>query len=145
MAARHYEPYHEPNALQKDYKKNLDEAVRLIREGLPPHDAFVKVYGLHHSTWYHWRDHALEDIENGYTDTPLVNALVKMCQADIDSHHKLVKKAQSIATDGEGNVEMIKFLLERRYGYKKKSQKEVEVTSSDDFNFNINITEAKDD
>lgn len=144
MAGSNKEDYHYPHVMRSDYKKKLDKAIELVKDGLPAHAAVVKAYGVHESRWKVWVKDAIEDIEKGYEKTPLINAVIKISQADVDAHHRLMGKANEIAID-DGNVDMIKFLLERRFGYKKKSQKEVEVATPEDFSFNINITEAKDD
>lgn len=136
--------YHYPRALRNDYKKNLDKAIDAVKDGLPPKEACMMVYGIAERTWYEWKEHAIEDAENGQENAPLVHLMCKLAKQDIETHKSLVKKGINLALDDENpNVEMLKFMLERRYGYKKQTTNEVEVSAPEDFNFNINITESE--
>ena len=64
--------------------------------------------------------------------------------ADSDSERRLARRARELALDeNTPNTEMLKFLLERRHGYKKQTQQDVEIATKDDLNFNINIVDSK--
>lgn len=139
--------YHYPYALRTDYKEKLDNAIRYIQEdGMKMEDAVALAYGIYPKRWYYWVQDALDDIDKGMTNTPLVNVVLKLHQADAESSRRLSRRARDLALDDEEpSIEMLKFLLERRHGYKKQTQQEVEVSTPDDFSFNINITDSKKD
>ena len=139
-------PYHRPNALvnEIDTRENTEEAIAMIKDGIPIAEAVSAAFNVSPKRWYYWVKDAEEDIENGYRSTELINLVFKLTKADIEVHRKFSKRAQDLALDDEEpNVEMLKFLMERRYGYKKQSSQEVEVSTPEDFSFNINITESK--
>ena len=139
-------PYHRPNALvnEIDTRENTEEAIAMIKDGIPIAEAVSAAFNVSPKRWYYWVKDAEEDIENGYRSTELIDLVFKLTKADIEVHRKFSKRAQDLALDDEEpNVEMLKFLMERRYGYKKQSSQEVEVSTPEDFSFNINITESK--
>ena len=72
----------------------------------------------------------------------MLDVYFTVLSADANSERKLTRKARELALD-DNNTEMLKFLLERRHGYKKQTQQEVEVATKDDLNFNINIVDSK--
>lgn len=137
--------YHHPTALDHNYKKKTKKAVEYIKEdGMKVREAAMLVFGISYSTFSRWKKEALEDLTNGYTGTQLQYVIRELYKADVDSGRKLTRKARELALDDEEpNVEMLKFLLERRHGYRKQSKKDVEVSTADDFNFNINIVDSK--
>ena len=135
--------YHRPNTLAKGYKANLKKAVKYIEEdGLKIHQAVSLAFGITQRTWNIWEKNAIEDLENGFTGTELLDVYFTVLSADANSERKLTRKARELALD-DNNTEMLKFLLERRHGYKKQTQQEVEVATKDDLNFNINIVDSK--
>lgn len=138
-------PYHYPNALRSpDQYEKEQEAIALIKDGVPIADAVAAAYNVSPKRWYYWVKDAEEDIEKGIRSSDLISLVYKLTAVDINIHRKFSKRAQQLALDpDEPSVEMLKFLMERRYGYKKKSQQEVEVSTPDDFSFNINITESQ--
>lgn len=136
--------FHDPIALGSNWKSKTNKAVEYIEEdGVKVNEALSLAFDVHEKTWFRWRNWALEDIEKGYTGTRLQTVVTKLCQADIEAGRRLSRRARDLALAEESNVEMLKFLLERRHGYKKESKKEVEVATKDDLNFNINLTESK--
>jgi len=142
------EPYHYPYAVRKDYKKKLDTCLAGIRDGMKVQDAVSMAYGVDKRRWFEWVDMVMEDMEKGITNSPLINAVMKISQGHSNAGRRLTKRANELALDDEApNVEMLKFLLERNYGFTKTSQQEVAVSAPDEFSFNINITESekKDD
>lgn len=135
--------FHDPYTLGSDWKSKTDKVARYVSEdGMKINEALTLVFGVHKRTWDKWRRWALEDYENGFTGTRLQEVVTKLSQADMEAGRFLSRKARDLALK-EDNVEMLKFLLERRHGYKKESKKDVEVSTKDDFNFNINITDSK--
>ena len=135
--------YHRPNTLAQGYKANLKKAVKYIEEdGLKIHQAVSLAFGITQRTWNIWEKNAIEDLENGFTGTELLDVYFTVLSADANSERKLTRKARELALD-DNNTEMLKFLLERRHGYKKQTQQEVEVATKDDLNFNINIVDSK--
>lgn len=137
--------YHRPNTLAHGYKANLKKAVKYIEEdGLKIHQAVSLAFGITQRTWNIWEKNAIEDLENGFTGTELLDVYFTVLSADANSERKLTRKARELALDDVSpNTEMLKFLLERRHGYKKQTQQEVEVATKDDLNFNINIVDSK--
>jgi len=137
--------YHRPNALAHGYKTKLRKAVKYITEdGLRIEKAVALAFGISDKRWYVWQKQAREDEENGFTGTELLNVYHAIMAADSDGERKLARRAQDLALDEiNPNTEMLKFLLERRHGYKKQTQQEVEVATKDDLNFNINIVDSK--
>jgi len=136
--------YHYPRAMRTDYKEKLDNAIKYIEEdGMKVEDAVALAYGIYPKRWYYWVKEALEDIDNGITSSPLIHAVLKITQADSNSQRSIARRAREMALDKENpSPEMVKFLLERRYGYKKQTSQEVEVSTPEDFSFNINITDS---
>lgn len=141
--------FHEPDAFRtgQKWKGKMKKAISYIEDdGMRIPDAIVLAFGVSKSTWYRWKDEALHDWENGFTGTNLQKFVTEICKADVNGGRKLTRRARQIALDEENpSVDMIKFILERRYDYKKKSKEEVEVSTKDDFNFNINIVDSKKD
>ena len=139
--------FHEPDAFRtgQKWKGKMKKAISYIEDdGMKVPEALVLAFGVSKSTWYRWKDEALKDWENGFTGTNLQNFVTEICKADMNSGRKLTRRARQIALDEEEpSIDMLKFLLERRHGYRKKSKEEVEVKATDDFNFNINIVDSK--
>ena len=143
MALQKGQKGHYPYALRKDYKKKLDKTIDAIHDGMKVESAVALGFGIYPKRWYYWIDEAMEDIENGINST-LVKTVLKIVQADAEAERSLSRRAREIALDSEDpSVEMLKFLLERRHGYKKKSAQEVEVSAPEDLSFNINITNSE--
>ena len=135
--------YHEPYVLKKNWKANMKKVTEYIQEdGLRVDKAVALAFGVHEKTWFMWQKYVQEDEENGYHDTKLMQVYYGVIKANAKGERKMARKANEMALV-DGNPEMVKFILERRYGYKKTSAKEVEVATKDDLNFNINIVDSK--
>lgn len=137
--------YHRPNALAHGYKTKLKRAVKYITEdGLKIEKAVSLAFGVSGRLWYVWQKQAREDEENGFSGTELLDVYHTLMAADSDSERRLARRARELALDeNTPNTEMLKFLLERRHGYKKQTQQDVEIATKDDLNFNINIVDSK--
>lgn len=118
---------HYPYILQKRYKETKEKVIAAVTRGLPPNKAFVSVGLTEHRyrNWYNW---AIEDIEAGFTDTPLVNFMVAVAQANEKVHERLIDKGLELAD--EGDASMIQFLLKTRFGYDTKKKTEVELSGN---------------
>ena len=118
---------HYPYILQKRYKETKDKVTAAVERGLPPNKAFVSVGLTEHRyrNWYNW---AIEDIEAGFTDTPLVNFMTAVAQANEKVHERLIDKGLELAD--EGDASMIQFLLKTRFGYDTKKKTEVELSGN---------------
>ena len=136
--------FHQPIRLLKDYESNTKKVLESIDDGLPPKNAVMMVFGITSNQWYVWRKYVEEDLEDGFTeeDSPLIKLFMRMADHEEKLHQQLVSKAREMALDE--NTEMLKFLLERRFNYKKTSKNEVEHSTKEDTTFNINITNAED-
>ena len=137
--------YHRPHTFVHGYKANLRKAVKYVQEdGMKIEKAVALAYGVAPSTWFKWKENAETDIANGFTGTELMYVYNQLMTADSSAERRLVKRATEIATDEVSpNVDMLKFLLQTRHGYKKTSAKEVEVATKEDLSFNINIVDSK--
>lgn len=134
--------FHEPITIKKGYKTQLKKAKQYIQEdGLRIEQAVALAFGVHEKTWFNWQRMVREDEEKGFTGTRLMEVYYGLIQANAGGERKVSRKAMELVE--EGNPEMVKFILERRFGYKKTSAKEVEVATKDDLNFNINIVDSK--
>lgn len=139
--------FHQPNRLldKNGFSKKYERVIKHIKEGMSPEGAVRLVFGIVRSTWFEWKNHAEDDIKAGFTadESNLIKLYEGIAAADMRTRRRLEIKSVEMATDEEPSIDMLKFLLERRYGYKKKSQQDVEVSTKDDFNFNVNIVESK--
>jgi len=131
---------HEPKFLQNDYKKKFDTAAEMVRKGLPPKNA-LKAMGVHEQTWYSWVRFVEEDIEAGFTNTPLVKFMTRLAAIDEETHQDLVGEAISKAKDGDSQLLM--FLLKTRYGYKDSKKQEVELSTKEDAPVVFNVVDMK--
>lgn len=135
--------YHRPNALAHGYKTKLKKAVKYVEEdNLKVDKAVSMAFGIRPRQWRRWEEMVVEDVNKGYSGTELMDVYFTLMEADGRCESKFTRKAGNLALE-EDNVDMIKFILERRFGYKKQTQKEVEVATKDDLNFNINIVDSK--
>lgn len=135
--------FHEPRLLQgKNYRQNMQKVKEGIEDGLYPNEAVAAAFGCDKTRFSVWKRWALEDREAGYTGTKLQKVVERILGWDIRNKRIYTRKANKIALEDE-NVDMLKFMLERRHGFKKESKKDVEVSTKDDLTFNLNIVDSK--
>lgn len=138
--------YYAPKTLkyENDFEKNLDLVLYHINQGSSPIDAVMMIFGISRRTWFVWKRKYEEDIAKGWTrrDSNLILLIEEISKADLRTKARLEARAV-IRAETDESPDMLKFVLERRYGYVKKSKKDVEVGTKEDTTFNINITESK--
>lgn len=130
-------PYHFPYALRRDheYEEGLKQCVAAVNDGMTAMDAISMVFEvspLSINQWFKWFE---EDIDKGFTrkESRLINLFLTLGSKELNMRRKLERRANKLALDEENtNTEMLKFLLERRHGYTKQTQKEVDVSVADD-------------
>lgn len=141
MVTKH--PFHAPYKLEKGFNANLKEVLALIDDGVKVKDAIQSVFGISHKIYYDWKKHYLEDVGKGYGEgvSNLIKLFNEVSKRDVLTQRQFTKKARQMALE-EDNPDILKFMLERRYGFKKQSKKQVDVSTEDDLNFNINIVDS---
>lgn len=134
--------FHHPNKLCGDWKDDFEKCVEWVKDGVPPKDAIMSIFGISKRQYNNWIKFYEDDVEAGFdaSVSRLIKLFDELKKYDGQLHHKLVKTSVNIALDG--NVEMNKFLLERKYGYKKPS-KELEIGTKEDTEFTFNLTQPK--
>ena len=127
-----------------EFERKLDNTLGYIDRGTSPQDAVQICFGISKDTWYRWKRNYQKDLADGYTrnTSRLILLMTKIGQHDLKTKARLEAGAVLRAETDE-SPDMLKFLLERRYGYVKKQKKDVEVGTKEDTTFNINITESK--
>ena len=136
--------FHHPKYLEKDFDKNLEKCIKAVKDGLPPMNACVLVFGIHPETYKKWYTWARDDMDAGFdeTESNLIKLILALSQNDERLHRRLMRTAQKMAIDDE-SATMLKFLLETRYDYTPKKKSEVDIGTKEDTTFNINIVESK--
>ena len=136
--------FHHPRLLEKDFDKNLEKCIKAVKDGLPPQNACVLVFGIHPDTFKNWYRWARDDLDAGFdeTESNLIKLILALSKNDEKLHRRLIKTASKMAIDDE-SATMLKFLLETRYDYTPKKRNEVELATKEDTTFNINIVESK--
>lgn len=119
---------HRPDKLTKDFSKNKKAILKAISDGMTPKDAVQMIFGINDKSWYNWVNWTEEDLADGYTsdESRLIDLMESMSKAHLGLRRKLEKKANELALDEE-HTDMLKFMLERRHGYKKETKKDVDV------------------
>lgn len=124
-----------------DWKEKEKKILEAAATGMHPRHAF-QYGGIHEVTYYDWKNHFEEDLSNGIIDSPLVKFMFKLMVQNEKLHKELLDKGKEIALEGNGNPEMIKYLLGKVYKYDSTKQ-EVELKTEDDTTFNINIVPSE--
>lgn len=127
-------PYHFPYKLRRDedYERCFKECVKAVRDGMTPSDAAQMVFRINRYQWSRWVAHAEEDIMKGFTeeDSRLIELVLTLAQEHLGLRRQLERRANKLALDDSND--MLKFLLERRHGYIKQSQKDLEVSAKEE-------------
>lgn len=144
----HKYDFHFPYALYRDneYEEGKEEAIQAVKDGMTTVDAITIAFQIHKSQAYKWIQFAEEDLEKGFTrqESRLINLILCLASAELGLKRRLERRANDLALDPEEtNVEMLKFLLERRHGYVKQTQNDIEVGTKEDTSFEINIVESE--
>lgn len=134
--------FHHPTKLYKNWEENFEKCKKWVSDGVPVKDAVMSIFGITKMQYYNWLKYYESDVEAGFnaSESRLIELIDALRKVDGKLHHKLAKNSVELALDG--SVDMSKFLLERRYGYKKPS-KEIEVGTKEDTSFTFNITQSK--
>lgn len=126
--------FHYPYKLRNDaqYKKDLEECIECVEDGMSPQDACMMVFKINNQQFSRWLRHAEEDILAGFTeeDSRLIELMLKLANEELNLRRRLERRANKLALT-ESN-DMLKFLLERRHGYIKQSQKDLEVSTKEE-------------
>lgn len=125
--------FHHPDKLCYDYPEKKKKILEGIKDGMKPEDATRMVLGISHVQWQNWLNYFEDDITHGFdeTESNLIDLMLSMASEELTLRRRLERRANSLALDDD-NVDMLKFLLERRHGYKKQTQKDVDVEVKDD-------------
>lgn len=134
--------FHHPRKLNDNWEENFEKCKKWVSDGVPVKDAVMSIFGITKMQYYNWLKYYESDVEAGFnaSESRLIELIDALKKLDGKLHHKLAKNSVELALDG--SVDMSKFLLERRYGYKKPS-KEIEVGTKEDTSFTFNITQSK--
>lgn len=138
--------YHFPYALyrDKDYKEGKENAIEAVKDGMKVTDAIVLCFEIHWTQAYKWLKWAEEDLEKGFTseDSRLIELVLALAKEEYNLKRRLEKRANQLALDEEEtNIEMLKFLLERRHGYTKQTQNDVDVTVNEEAPIKFEFTD----
>lgn len=123
-----------------NWDKYEKEILYCLGLGMRPRAAFRSA-GLPDTLYNQWNRRFPQEIEKGVTDSPFIKFMLRMAVKSEFHHKSLLKKANEIALDGEGNSKMIQYLLDTTHQYSKKQ--EVEVSTSEDTSFQINIIDSE--
>ena len=137
--------YHYPYKLRNDekYEKDFKECLAAVKDGMSPEDAAMMVFGVSSRQWRDWISQAEEDIVKGFTeeDSRLIELILALATEQLELRRKLEKRANRLALS-ESN-DMLKFLLERRHGYTKQTQKDIEVSAKEDAPITFEFVDMK--
>lgn len=102
---------------------------------LPIESCFIK-NGVNVGTYRKWCKWYHEELEEGLTDTPIINMFDKIYQAERESEAVILGVEVDHARNG--NLKATQHLLNTRYGYgKKKSEVEFNVKEDTPIKFEI--------
>lgn len=135
---------HLPNSFaNKDLDSKLTQIKNRIDDGLEVWESVCEVIGIHKRQFYRWREYVEEDLEAGFTeeDSELIRFMMEVSKYDLASKRVFTSTAKQMALDGD--ADMLKFILERRYGMKKSSKNEVEVTGDEKKPVSFTIVDMK--
>ena len=141
--------FHHPYKLEKNYPENKEKVLKAIRDGMSPRDACVMTFGMLDRQWRRWVEFVEDDIANGFdeTESNLIDLFLSMAKEEMSLRQQLERKANYMALEDD-NVEMLKFLLERRHGYTRQTKKDVDVAVKEEvpvkFEF-VNMTPTENE
>ena len=128
---------HEPRLLKNKKHMTIKKKVcEGVRRGLPVRKAFRKA-GVNVNTYDRWLRWAKEDLEKGFTGTALIDLMLAVAQEEDELHARIMERGIDVAMDG--NVKMITYLLDNRFGYVKQRKNAGVVDTDDKGDININI------
>ena len=137
--------FHYPYKLRNDakYEKDLAECIACVKDGMSPQDACMMVFDINQSQFNRWLRHAEEDIIAGFTeeDSRLIELMIKIGREELNLRRRLERRANKLALT-ESN-DMLKFLLERRHGYTKQTQKDIEVSTKEEAPIKFEFVDMK--
>ena len=133
-----WKPHHEPYQLDTKYKREkiVKTVKSAIQDGLDVEEGFI-LAGIPKNTYQRWCRELVEDMEQGYTGTNLMNVMFEIAQEDIRLHRKLRKAMMRKAE--EGDVRMLMYLEDNRFGAYNKRKNNIEVGNKSKGNVQINI------
>ena len=103
----------------------------------------MMVFDINQSQFNRWLRHAEEDIIAGFTeeDSRLIELMIKIGREELNLRRRLERRANKLALS-ESN-DMLKFLLERRHGYTKQTQKDIEVSTKEEAPIKFEFVDMK--
>ena len=120
---------HMPHKLKNTVKmraltKRVVESIE--KQGLSIEDACA-LEGIPRATYFRWKQEALEDLEDGFTGTNLQEFIFNVVKAD----KKLLGRLNERMWDkvDEGDVRIMMYLADNRFGYANKRKSTVEIGS----------------
>lgn len=132
---------HDPAKLKDKKAERLKEKILDgIKSGLTLTDAF-QYAGLSRHTYQYWRRCYIEDVEEGYTDTNLINFMNEVIKADAGLKKRISSVMLEKALD-EKDTRMLMYLADNRIGYANRRKNQVELGSGSN-NVQINIIDMK--
>ena len=132
---------HDPAKLKgKKAEKIKKDILDGIKAGLPLGESF-KYAGLSRFTYQKWRNWWLEDLEEGYKDTNLINFMNEIMRADSGLKKRISEAMLEKAID-EKDTRMLMYLADNRIGYANMRRNQVELASGSN-NVQINIIDMK--
>lgn len=120
--------FHHPHKLEKDYEKKKKKILQAVKDGMKPRDACMMVLGIRRDTWQKWVRWCDDDLAHDFTrsESNLIDLMLSMASEQLELRRALERRANNLALH-EDDTDMLKFLLERRHGYKKESKRNVDV------------------
>lgn len=133
---------HYPNTLKnKGFEEFSTTVCELIKGGERVVSAFNQA-GLSQYQYYQWRRWYREELDEGLTDTPLIRLFTMVEASEAFAEKTLVDKIISIAEDGD--LDALKFVLERRYGWTKETKSNVRVENQQSGKVVLNLVPMVD-
>ena len=131
-------PAHFPRRLKNGMaaKKIQKDVVAAINDGLDIPDAFLNA-GIPRGTYKDWKRWYIQDVQNGYTGTQLIDLFDAAIKADTDLHREI--SSIMLGKAREGDTKMIMYVEDNRFGAANKRKNNIDVSGDDKGNVQINI------